>query len=137
MCENRSKCVVCGNMGLNVGHMWQNPVREDDANMIAQNIWVLLESEMETTIPITNCTIEDGTAVMCGKHIVPYVCELCWYGMLYEQGEYIWNGQHLLVYDETWEEYIEWRGTIYKPVKNSIIQFEWDANTHRWVAMPK
>ena len=64
-------------------------------------------------------------------------CELCWTGLIYNWQDYVWDGESLLVWDSSKEEWIEYRGTKYRPVVGGQIQFEYDERSKTWQVMPR
>lgn len=65
----------------------------------------------------------------------PGCCELCMDGIMSQQGEYMWNGEILMVFDANDEEYHQHHGKTYRPHGNRRIQFEYDERSERWQVM--
>jgi hypothetical protein len=76
-------------------------------------------------------------SIPCGEFTIPFVCELCWIGMVGSGDEYIWDGVNLLVFDKSDGEYHQRRGILYRPPHNVKIQFEYDKSSGKWQAMPR
>lgn len=78
-----------------------------------------------------------GTMLKWKKHSFPYVCQLCWYGIISNYVDYIWDGKNLLVFDANRGEYIAATGNEYFPTAASRIKFKLDETTKKWTAMPR
>lgn len=79
-------------------------------------------------------------SILDKNHVDPcdyMVCELCWYGLMYNGVEYMWNGQDLMVFDEKEGEYVEPHKSVWKPSNPVAIQFEWCEISKMWVTMPR
>lgn len=99
------KCTICG-------HLTVNPARAHA--QIVDIMQKYVNEELLVQSGVDPCDWE--------------CCELCWYGMIYNWHEYVWDGVNLMVFNRKEGEFIEYHGNVWKPIAPGNIQFEKDEN---------
>lgn len=122
------KCIMCDMESVVWQHNMPNTIEQ------AWNIICMVENTME---PVVDWSKHDEYTINMANRPIPMICELCWYAIMGNSDEYIWNGQYLLVFDYNDGEFHEWKQTIFKPSNIKQIYFKWDERSKRWMTMPR
>lgn len=122
------KCVICGMKS----HDWmQNRLHSIED---AWNVIKMVDNDMK---PIAQWANDVECTTTIANRPIPFVCELDWIAMTSKCGEFIWDGEMLLVYDYNDQEYHEWPLVIFKPSINHQIYFKYNERSKRWMTMPR
>lgn len=128
--DKACKCMICEHISGEHQHLTFVHGSAQDFTVHIRNI----KNMVQTELSIMN---NRGTTLKWQKYSFPYVCQLCWYGIVQNYQDYIWDGVNLLVFNQTRQEFVVPSGDEYFPVGTSRIKFKLDETTKKWVAMPR
>lgn len=109
------KCVVCGKNTVNVDHIIQTP----------QNVEALLKNDIDYHEMWLK---EPDSIINTPNGPRPVICELDWIALMWNGGEYWWNGEKLMVWNQSEMIFEEAIGRRWKPAHPVGIAFELSEN---------